>query len=113
MVIQDRISQFVAKFARSWGFVIFELAFVAAWVILNSTKLAWDRYPFELLKLVLFVEAFVIIPLVLLEQHRETEYNRKILIRDYVINFLTRRELKANKSETDQVLEILKKNDHS
>lgn len=112
--VPERISDWFAKLARSWGFVIFQLAFVATWVILNSTKiLVWDRYPFEILKLVLTVEGFFMGSMILMSQHRRTEGDRKILYQDFVVNLLMRKELKANKSETDEVLDILKnKNDH-
>jgi len=53
--------------------------------------------------------------MILMSQARKAESDRKILYQDYIVNILTRKELKANKNETDQVLEILskQKNDQS
>lgn len=107
---QDKISDFFAKLARSWGFVIFQLAFVGMWVILNSQKLVvWDPYPFEILKLVLLVEVFFIGSMVMMSQNRKAETDRKVLYQDFVVNLLARKELKNNKFETDQILQILNK----
>jgi uncharacterized membrane protein len=51
--------------------------------------------------------------MILMHQFRQDETDRKVLYRDYVVNLLTRKELKANKNETDEVLDILKhKNDN-
>src|SRR6185312_429495 len=49
----DRVADLVAAFGGSWRFIFLFLAFMAGWMIINSTRAAWDVYPFILLNLIL------------------------------------------------------------
>ncbi len=73
-------------------FTWFLSAFCAVWIVLNSYILInpFDPYPYDLLVLILSVEASVMMPLIMLASSKEAEKDRQIMakILDKVIEVL-------------------------
>ncbi len=77
----DRIADLVAEATRSWWFVAgFALA-VGAWILANSSltgapDLAFDPYPYDLLRFLLAMIASVQGPIILISQQRRAAVDR-------------------------------------
>lgn len=111
LTIGHRTSDFFAKLVRSWRFVLFQLTLITFWIILNKTKTyVWDPYPFDMLKLILTIEASFMGSMILMSQNGQSEKDRQIIYDDYVIDQKIRRDQKIDREKIDQVLEILKSN---
>jgi uncharacterized membrane protein len=104
LTVGQRTSDFITNTVRSWYFVIFQIAFISFWAIINGVKfnhIYWDPYPFDMLKLILTVEASFVGSMILMSQNRKSELDRRIVFHDYMVNW-------AAKKEIDQILPIIK-----
>src|SRR5262245_33657096 len=62
------ISTLFMKLASSPGFIALHVLVFAGWIILNTTDLAFDRRPFDILNLALTFEAIILTSVVLIAQ---------------------------------------------
>ncbi len=69
--------------------------FFAAWIGLNLTRYAFDRYPFNFLNLVVALEAVILTSAVLLTQNHMTQLADRRAALDLQINLLSEQELTA------------------
>ena len=87
-----KILETIGRFRGSLWFTWFLSAFCAVWIVLNSYILInpFDPYPYDLLVLILSVEASVMMPLIMLASSKEAEKDRQIMakILDKVIEVL-------------------------
>jgi uncharacterized membrane protein len=100
----DRIADIAAYTVGSWRYLSFLLCLIAAWVILNITRLigVWDHpFEFNVLNLVLTVVSAIQVPLILMSQRRQDDYSRIAADLEYQVN------LKAQL----QILEVTRKLD--
>jgi uncharacterized membrane protein len=91
----SRLSDLVLKVAASPTFVIVHLIVFAGWMVLNSTPVAFDRRPFNLLNLILAIEAIVLTSIVL---NAQADLRRMADLRahlDLQVNILAEQELTA------------------
>ncbi len=113
----ERTSDFFTRLVRSWRFVIFQLGFIIVWIILNGTKVVhFDPFPYDMLKLILTIEASFIGSMILMNQHRQSNADRKIAYKEYVINWGLKKEVdkmlpmvEDDHGKMVEVLDILKK----
>jgi CRP/FNR family cyclic AMP-dependent transcriptional regulator len=82
----ERIADAVAAFGGSWRFIISFLLFMTAWVIVNSTPIKWDTYPFILLNLFLSMLAALQAPVIMMSQNRQDAKDRVRSEADYRVN---------------------------
>jgi uncharacterized membrane protein len=92
----DRITDAVTAAAGSAAFVLVHAALFGAWIALNATgKLTFDPYPFNLLMLVVSLEAIFLTSMVLMTQNRMTRQADKRAHLDLQVNLLAEQELTA------------------
>jgi len=78
-----QFSEAIARFLGTSRYLIFQSVVVGAWVLLNVFDLvAFDKYPFIFLTLILSLQASYAAPLILLAQNRQEDRDRQQLERD-------------------------------
>lgn len=84
----ERLSDALAAFAGSWGFIIFFSIIIFGWVTANilSVVYAWDPYPFILLNLLLSMIAALQAPIIMMSQNRQEDKDRIRSEHDYHVN---------------------------
>jgi uncharacterized membrane protein len=93
----QKVSDKVARFGGSWGFIISFLSVMFIWIIFNVWNLAkvnFDLYPFILLNLVLSCIAAIQAPVIMMSQNRKEEKDRKRAENDYLVNLKSEIELR-------------------
>jgi uncharacterized membrane protein len=91
----SRVSEVVSNLAASPAFIAGHCIVFAAWIILNTTRFAFDRHPFDLLNLILAFEAILLTSIVLIAQR---DLKRVADLRghlDLQVNILAEQELTA------------------
>ena len=77
MTTSDKIADKVSEVCGSWTFIIWFMAFLIGWIILNTVILIGDKsidpYPFILLNLVLSCIAAIQAPIIMMSQNREAK----------------------------------------
>jgi uncharacterized membrane protein len=92
----DRFTDMVTSLASSPAFIFAHLLWFALWLGFNSAgRATFDRYPFNLLTLVVSLEAIVLTGFVLMAQARMTQQADKRAHLDLQINLLAEQELTA------------------
>src|SRR4029077_9900613 len=89
LTLADRAADKIARFGRSWKFLILSLFLFMAWVIRNTTLLVvspFDAYPFQMLNLVLGMMAALQAPIIMMSQNREAQKDRLRADLDYQVN---------------------------
>jgi uncharacterized membrane protein len=85
----------VSTAASSPPFIVAHVAWFATWIGLNLHRSAFDPFPFNLLTLVVSLEAIVLTGFVLMAQSRMTQQADKRAHLDLQINLLAEQELTA------------------
>jgi uncharacterized membrane protein len=92
----DRVTDAVSALASSPAFIAVHVVWFAVWIGVNSIgRATFDRYPFNLLTLVVSLEAIVLTGFVLMAQSRMTREADKRAHLDLQINLLAEQELTA------------------
>ncbi len=90
-----RLTAAVARGAGSVTFIVLHAAWFVAWTVVNSTRLAFDPFPFSLLNLVVALEAVLLTSVVLLTQNNMTRHAERRAHLDLQVNLLAEQELTA------------------
>ncbi|MDR6882845.1 MULTISPECIES: DUF1003 domain-containing protein [Bacillales] len=88
----DRLADRIAFFGGSWTFIVFFGLFLAAWMALNLTRLAFDKPPFILLNLILSCISAFQAPVILMSQNRQAARDKQEAILDFAINYRAEQE---------------------
>ncbi|MDX1415404.1 MAG: DUF1003 domain-containing protein [Candidatus Promineifilaceae bacterium] len=93
----ERAADWVASAVGSWSFIIGQIIFLMAWVILNVTAWIkhWDPYPFILMNLFLSMQAALTAPVIMMSQNRQSKRDRLEARNDYMINQKAEEEIRA------------------
>lgn len=95
--LSDRISDTIAAFAGTVLFVLVHLAAFGAWTVVNLGKVpgvpAFDPYPFNLLTMVVSMEAVLLSSFVLIKQNRMSARADRRNHLDLQINLLAEQEI--------------------
>lgn len=89
MSFGDRLADRIADFVGSWKFVIYFLAGIGLWCLLNIVQLLFapfDSYPFVFLNFVLALVASLQAPLIMMSQNRAQTKDRLRAEQDYQVN---------------------------
>lgn len=89
MTLGERVADIVARFGGSWTFIICFLAFLLAWMAINSLLLLSnppDPFPYIFLNLVLSCVAALQAPVIMMSQNRQAMKDRLEADQDYQIN---------------------------
>lgn len=91
----NRLSEMATRAAGSPAYIVLHLVLFGGWVMINTTRYAFDRSPFSLLNLILAFEAIVLTSIVLISQsdlRRLTDLRAHL---DLQVNILAEQELTA------------------
>jgi len=91
----SRISELATKIAGSGKFIVGHLVVFGVWMALNTTRIAFDPKPWDLLNLILTFEAIVLTSIVLIAQRdlkRVADLRANL---DLQVNILAEQELTA------------------
>ena len=93
----DRIADAVARFGRSWAFIITFGVVLAIYSSVNVVlgKSAWDPYPFILLNLFLSMLAAIQAPVIMMSQNRQDAKDRVRGELDYEVNRRSESEIQG------------------
>jgi uncharacterized membrane protein len=107
----EKVSDAITNFGVSWKFIISFSVILLLWIVINSLSyldvIAWDKYPFILLNLVLsFVAAFQA-PFIMMSQNRaekkQDEAYRQLF---YEIKELVQTDIEASTHNRQDLREI-------
>jgi uncharacterized membrane protein len=91
----DRLTDAVARIAGSTAFIAAHALWFVAWIAFNSTRIAFDPYPYSLLNLIVALEAVFLTSVVLLTQNNQTRLADRRAGLDLQVNLLAEQELTA------------------
>lgn len=101
----QKASDFITKWAGSWGFIFGFFIFLGIWMFSNGYFLlkyikegVIDPYPFILLNLILSCLAAIQAPIILMSQNRENQRDRLKAEYDYRINKKAEKEVREIKN---------------
>lgn len=103
----QKLADKVAEFGGSWGFIIFFMSFLVAWILLNVFWLSnhgFDPYPFILLNLILSCIAAIQAPVIMMSQNRQEEKDRERTKKDYKINLKSELEIRELHEKIDHLI---------
>jgi uncharacterized membrane protein len=105
--IGERLSDHLAGFGGSWAFLIAFGTFIAVWMIGNAAEgpdLAFDRYPYILLYLLLSCLAAIQAPIIMMSQRRTEAKDRLRSLNDYQVNLKAELEIRHLHEKIDHML---------
>lgn len=91
----DRVTDTVARVAGSTSFIVFHAVWFAGWIMVNTTRIAFDPYPYSLLNVVVALEAVFLTSVVLITQNHMTRLADRRAQLDLQVNLLAEQELTA------------------
>ena len=103
----QKLADKVAEFGGSWGFIIFFMTFLVAWILLNvfwHSHHGFDPYPFILLNLILSCIAAIQAPVIMMSQNRQEEKDRERAKKDYKINLKSELEIRELHEKIDHLI---------
>lgn len=85
--------------------MIGQLIFIAVWIGFNSSRpdLAWDNKSFDILRLILTIEASLTGSILLMTQHRQSQKDRAIIYNDYIIDCSIYKDVKEIRKQLDKM----------
>lgn len=106
LTLGNKMSDKLAKFVGSWGFVIIFLAILILWIAFNEvfTK-PFDPFPFILLNLVLSCVAAIQAPVIMMSQNRQEQKDRIRSQNDYKVNIKSELIIEDLHEKLDQLIE--------
>ena len=102
----QRVSDDVARFGGSWGFIFVFMFVLLGWMIVNGLHLFgvnFDNYPFILLNLVLSCVAAIQAPIIMMSQNRSADRDRMMAENDYHVNLKSEHELRLLHAKVDHL----------
>ena len=117
LTLANRMSDSLAKFVGSWGFVIIFIAIIIFWILTNQYVFSkpFDPFPFILLNLVLSCVAAIQAPVIMMSQNRQEEKDRIRAQNDYKVNIKSELIIEDLHQKLDMLIEnqraILRKNE--
>ena len=91
----NRLSDLATRVAGGPTFIVLHLALFGAWIVINTTRYAFDQTPFSLLNLILALEAIVLTSIVLISQSDLRRLSDLRAHLDLQVNILAEQELTA------------------
>ena len=91
----DRLAAAITRVVGSGLFMVVHAFWFAAWIVLNTTRYNFDGYPFNLLNLIVAMEAVFLTSIVLMTQNRMGKVADRRARLDLQLNMLAEQELTA------------------
>ncbi|MBK8554764.1 MAG: DUF1003 domain-containing protein [Lewinellaceae bacterium] len=104
----QRVSDKVARFGGSWGFIIMFGIVLFFWILYNSIVprgAEFDPYPFILMNLILSCIAALQAPVIMMSQNRKEEKDRQRAENDYLVNLKAELEVRNLHLKIDLLME--------
>lgn len=112
----ESLASRVARFIGQPAYIAIHIGLVTLWIILNTGALAgigiFDQYPYNLLGLVLGIEAVFITGFLLIDDSREDAHASKLAELDYEVNVRTYRRLQDIDAKLDWIMTRLDRPDN-
>lgn len=101
----ERLALRIARYTGNMSFVWWHAFVFLSWILLNliAEKNAWDPYPFNLLTMVVSLEAIFLSTFVLIAENRESKRNEVREQLDYEVNVKAEQEIREIKSMMSEV----------
>ena len=102
----QKVSDAVAHFGGSWGFIFVFVGFLLAWMIINGMALFgihFDPYPYILLNLALSCISAIQAPIIMMSQNRSADHDRLSAENDYHVNLKSEHELRILHAKLDHL----------
>ena len=102
----QRVSDGVAHFGGSWGFIFVFVGFLLIWMIVNGLALFgihFDPYPYILLNLALSCISAIQAPIIMMSQNRSADHDRLSAENDYHVNLKSEHELRILHAKLDHL----------
>jgi len=102
----ERLSDRVARFGGSWGFISIFAVFLVIWAFVNTGilgKTAFDPYPYIFLNLMLSMVAALQAPVIMMSQNRQATKDRQMAAHDYEVNLKAEIEIMALHEKLDAI----------
>ncbi|WP_283679765.1 DUF1003 domain-containing protein [Lentilactobacillus sp. Marseille-Q4993] len=106
LTVGQRVSDAVARFGGSWGFIGIFTFVLVAWMVINGMQLfgvKFDPFPFILLNLALSCIAAIQAPIIMMSQNRAADRDRMNSENDYHVNLKSEHELRILHSKLDNL----------
>ncbi len=107
LTLGQRLSDRLADYAGSWGFIITFGFVILLWIVINSVLLIFrhfDPYPFILLNLVLSCLAALQAPVIMMSQNRQEARDRLRAEYDYRVNLKAELEIRHLHEKMDHLI---------
>jgi uncharacterized membrane protein len=107
LTLGQRLSDKMADYAGSWGFILTFVGIIILWILINTVLLIFrhfDPYPFILLNLVLSCLAAIQAPVILMSQNRQEARDRLRAEHDYRVNLKAELEIRSLHEKMDHLL---------
>ncbi|MCB0790234.1 MAG: DUF1003 domain-containing protein [Flavobacteriales bacterium] len=104
----QRISDRIARFGGSWGFILSFLVVLAVWIVYNVMAPragVFDPYPFILMNLVLSCIAAIQAPVIMMSQNRKEEKDRMRAENDYLVNLKAELQVRSLHQKMDLLVQ--------
>ena len=102
----QKVSDAVARFGGSWGFIFAFVGFLLLWMIINGLELFgihFDPYPYILLNLALSCVSAIQAPIIMMSQNRSADHDRLGASNDYHVNLKSEHELRILHAKLDHL----------
>ena len=106
LTMGQRVSDAVARFGGSWGFIGIFTFVLIAWMFVNGASLFgihFDPFPFILLNLGLSCIAAIQAPIIMMSQNRAADRDRMNSENDYHVNLKSEHELRILHAKLDNL----------
>ena len=104
----ESLASRVARFIGQPHFIMIHIGWFVAWAVLNTGIVAaafvFDQYPFNLLGILLAIEAVFITGFLLIDDSREDAHASKLAELDYEVNVRTYRKLQEIDAKLEAIL---------
>lgn len=106
LTMGDRAADKLAEVAGSWNFIIFFIAFMFVWIVINVLMLAnaVDPFPFILLNLMLSCVAALQAPIIMMSQNRQEDKDRIRSENNYKVDLKSELLLEDLHKKMDHIL---------
>ncbi|MFA5031068.1 MAG: DUF1003 domain-containing protein [Patescibacteria group bacterium] len=107
----EKLAIKIAKFTGNMSFVWWHAFLFVLWIILNliAFERAWDPYPFNLLTMIVSLEAIFLSTFVLIAENREAKRNEIREELDYQVNVKAEKEIQELQHKIDELIRLQKK----
>ena len=100
-----RVADWVANFSGSITFLVVHVCFFAMWIGFNTSPLAFDPFPFNLLTMTVSLEAIILSTLLLFSSNRQGARDRIRSDIEYEVNLKAELEVAHLHEKTDRIYE--------